>query len=112
MTTKKSRAGFEVEYGRRNVKQSLVVWSALTKAVEKHKAIADVVVGVKAPSQAWKILDSMVEDDSSERARDQAKKQFEELSMDDAESMKEYIARAKSLALNYNITILRYLNKR
>ena len=42
----------------------------------------------------------MVEDDSSERARDQAKKQFEELSMDDAESMKEYIARAKSLALN------------
>ena len=100
MTTKKSRAGFEVEYGRRNVKQSLVVWSALTKAVEKHKAIADVVVGVKAPSQAWKILDSMVEDDSSERARDQAKKQFEELSMDDAESLKEYVARAKSLALN------------
>ena len=42
----------------------------------------------------------MVEDDSSERARDQAKKQFEELSMDDAESMKEYIARAKFLALN------------
>ena len=42
----------------------------------------------------------MVEDDSSERARDQAKKQFEELSMDDAESMKEYAARAKSLALN------------
>ena len=42
----------------------------------------------------------MVEDDSSERARDQAKKRFEELNMDDAESMKEYIARAKSLALN------------
>ena len=42
----------------------------------------------------------MVEDDSSERSREQAKKNFEGLSMDDAESMKEYIARAKSLALN------------
>ena len=43
---------------------------------------------------------SMVEDDSSKRAKKQAKKNFEGLNMDDAESMKEYIARAKSLALN------------
>ena len=42
----------------------------------------------------------MVEDDNSDRAREMAKKQFEELSMNDDESMKEYIARAKSLALN------------
>ena len=42
----------------------------------------------------------MVEDDNSDRARELAKKQFEELSMNDAESMKECIARAKSLALN------------
>ena len=42
----------------------------------------------------------MIEDDNSDRARELAKKQFEELSMNDAESMKEYIARAKSLALN------------
>ena len=42
----------------------------------------------------------MVEGDSSERANEQAKKNFEGLSMDDAETMKEYIARAKSLALN------------
>ena len=35
-----------------------------------------------------------------DRARELAKKQFEELSMNDDESMKEYIARAKSLALN------------
>ena len=37
MTTKKSRAELELEYGRRNVEQSLVVWSALTKAVEKTR---------------------------------------------------------------------------
>ena len=57
-------------------------------------------VRAKAPSEAWKILKSMVEDNSSDRAKEQAKKNFEGLSMDSAESMKEYIARAKSLALN------------
>ena len=82
------------------MEQSLAVWSALTKAVEKDKTIADIVEEAKAPSEARKILNSMVEDDSSKRARKQAQKIFEGLSMDDAESMKEYIARAKSLALN------------
>ena len=100
MTSKKSRSELEIEYGRRDVEQSLVVWSAVTKAVEKDKTIADIVVGAKAPSEAWKILNSMVEDDNSNRTRELAKKQFEELSMNDAESMKEYIARAKSLAPN------------
>ena len=82
------------------MEQSLVVWSALTKAVEKDKTLADIVVGAKAPSEAWKILNSMVEDDNSDRASELAKNQFEELSMNDDESMKEYILRAKSLALN------------
>ena len=79
--------------------QSLTVWNGLTKAVEKDKSIADIVVRAKAPSEAWKILKSMIEDDSSDRGKEQAKKNFEGLSMDSAESMKEYIARAKSLAL-------------
>ena len=42
----------------------------------------------------------MVDDDDSEMAKEQAKKNFEELSMNDTESVKEYIARAKSLSLN------------
>ena len=92
--------------------QSLIVWNGLTKAVEKDKTIADIVIGAKTPSEAWKILKSMVEDDSSERAKEEAKKNFEGLNMNDAESMKEYIARAKPLALNIHITILKYLNKR
>ena len=83
------------------MEQSLVVWSALTNAVEKDKTIADIVVGAKAPSEAWTILKSMVEDDSSERARGgKTKKNFEGLSMDNAEPIIEYISRAKSLALN------------
>ena len=52
MTSKKSRSELEIEYGRRDVEQSLVVWSALTKAVEKYKTIADIVVGAKAHSEA------------------------------------------------------------
>ena len=89
MTSNNSRSDLEGHYDRRNVEKSLVVWSALTKSVEKDKPIADIVVGAKAPSEAWKILNSMVEDDCSDRAKEQAKKDFEGLSMNGAESMKE-----------------------
>ena len=100
MTEDSSRIESEREYGRHIVAQSLTVWNGLTKAVKKDKSITDIVVRAKAQSQAWKILKSMVEDESSDRVREMAKKQFEELSMNDDESLKEYIARAKSLALN------------
>ena len=100
MTGDSSRRELENEYGRQIVAQSLTVWNGLIKAVEKDKTIADIVVRAKAPSEAWKILKSMAEDNSSERAKEQAKKNFEGLSMDNAETTKEYIARAKSLALN------------
>ena len=100
LTGDKSRRELEIEYGRQIVAQSLTVWNGLTKAAEKDKSIADIVVRAKAPSEAWKILKSMVEDDNSDRAKEQAKKNFEGLSMDSAESIKKYIARAKSLALN------------
>ena len=39
MTSKRSRSELEGEYGRRDVEQSLVVWSALTKAVEKIRRL-------------------------------------------------------------------------
>ena len=48
MTSKKSRLELEGEYRRQDVEQSLVVWSALTKAVKNDKTIADIVVGAKA----------------------------------------------------------------
>ena len=100
ITGDNSRKELEREYGRKVVAQSLTVWNGLAKAVEKDKTIADIVVRAKAPSEAWKMLKSMVGDNNSDRAKEEAKKNFEGLSMDDAESMKEYIARAKSLALN------------
>ena len=46
------------------------------------------------------ILKCMVGDDSRARTREQTKKTFEELSMDNMEAMAEYLAREKSLALN------------
>ena len=100
LTGDKSRRELEIEYGRQIVTQSLTVWNGVTKAVEKDKSVAEIVVRAKAPSEAWKILKSIVEDDNSDRAKEQAKKNFEGLSMDSAENMKEYIARAKLLALN------------
>ena len=100
LTGDKSRRELEIEYGRPIVVQSLTVWNGLTKSVEKYKSVAEIVVRAKTPSEEWKVLKSMVEDDSSDRAKEQAKKIFEGLSIDSAESMKEYIARAKSLALN------------
>ena len=100
MTGDKSRRELEREYGKHIVAQSLTVWNGLTKSVEEDKTTADMVVRAKAPSEARKILMIMVEDDNSDSTRELAKKRFEELSMNDDESMKEYIARTKSLALN------------
>ena len=100
MTGDKSRRELEIEYGTQIVAQFLTVWNGLTKAAEKDKSVADIVVRDKAPSEAWKILKSMVENSNSNRAKEQTKKNFEALSMDDPESMKKYIAHAKSLALN------------
>ena len=74
LTGDKSRRELEIEYGRQIVAQSLTVWNGPTKAVEKDNSVAEIVVRAKAPSEAWKILKSMVEDDNSDRAKEQAKK--------------------------------------
>ena len=68
-TGDKSRRELDIEYGRQIVAQSLTVWNGVTKAVEKDKSVAEIVVRAKAPSEAWKILKSMVEDDNSGRAK-------------------------------------------
>ena len=52
MVAKKFHRELEEEYSRRTVEQSLIVWSALTKDVEKNKTIEGIVVGAKAPSEA------------------------------------------------------------
>ena len=62
------------------MKKSLSVWSGLTKAVEKdYRTIADMVVKAKSPSAAWEMLNSMIEDDESEFARDEARMELKRL---------------------------------
>ena len=72
LTTKKSRVELNQEYGRTRVDKSLCVWAALTKAVERDRSISEIVMNAKAPSQAWVILTSMVDDDNSTHARENA----------------------------------------
>ena len=70
LTGDKSRRELEIEYDRQIVAQSLTVWNGLTKAVEKDKSVAEIVVRAKAPSEACKILKSMVKDDSSDWSKE------------------------------------------
>ena len=48
----------------------------------------------------------MLDDYDSEMAKGQTKKNIEELSMNNAECMKEYIARAKYLAMNVQYHVI------
>ena len=57
------------------------------------------VITAGSPSEAWKILLSLV-GESSEAAQDRVKREFEELSFEiGKESMRDYIARAKGLVM-------------
>ena len=81
MTTKKSRAELNREYGQTIVGDSLCMWGALNKAVGRDRSISDIVMNAKSPSQAWTILTSMVEDQHSTHAKENAENEFESLSV-------------------------------
>lgn len=71
------------------VETSLCVWDALNNAVERDRSISDIVMNSKAPSQAWIVLTSMIEDEHSNHARENAENEVESFDM---------IARIKGLA--------------
>ena len=57
------------------------------------------VITAGSPSEAWKILLSLV-GESSEAAQDRVKKEFEKISFEiGKESIRDYIARAKALVM-------------
>ena len=95
-----SRRELEREYGRQIVAQSLTVWNGLTKAVEKNKTTADIVVRAKLRQRHGRYSKVWSRMTVAKGQKSRPRKTLKDLSMDDAESMKEYIARAKSLALN------------
>ena len=69
------------------------------KGNEEDKTLLDMVITAGPPSEAWKILLSLI-GENSEAAQDRIKKEFEELSFEvEKESMRDYIARAKALVM-------------
>ena len=68
-------------HGREKVNQSIAVWTGLVKGIEKDKTLLAMVITAGSPSEAWKILLSLV-GESSEAAQDRVKKEFEELSFE------------------------------
>ena len=69
------------------------------KGFEKDKTFLDMVITARSPSEAWKILLSLV-GESSEAARDRVKKEFEELTLEiGKKTNRDYAARAKALVM-------------
>ena len=93
------RPELENIHGREKVNQSIAVWTGLVKVIETDKTLLDMVITAGSPSEAWKILLSLV-GESSEAAQDRVKGEFEELSFEiGRESMRDYIARAKAVVM-------------
>ena len=94
------RPELESTHGR-EVNQYIAVWTGLVKGIEKDKTLLDMVITARSPSEAWKIMFSLA-GESSEAGHDRFKKEFEELSFEvGKESMRYYIARAKTLVIKF-----------
>ena len=90
-------------HGRKKVSQSISVWTGLVKGIEK-KNLLDMVITAGLPSEAWKILLSMV-GESSEAPQDRANKEFEELTFNiGKEAIRDYVARTKALVMKLEQT--------
>ena len=63
------RPELERFHGREKVNQSIAVWTGLVKVIERDKTLLDMVITAGSPSEAWKILLSLV-GESSEAAQD------------------------------------------
>lgn len=66
------------------------MWSALDKAVEKDSSLSNTVMRVECHSDAWTLLNCIVDSDYSSTARDNSK-EFEPLAMIIGESAREFI---------------------
>ena len=82
------------------------------KGTERDKTLLDMVITTGSPSEAWKIILSMV-GESSEAAQDKVMKEFEELTFEiGKESTTNYLTRAKALVMKLVNTVSAQLKKR
>ena len=71
----------------------------LVKGIKRDKTLLDMVTTAGLPSEAWKILLSMV-GENREAAQDKAKEKFQELTFKiGQESFRDYVARAKAMVM-------------
>ena len=56
----RERAELDSIHGREKVNQSIAVWTGLVKGIDKDKTLLDMVITAGSPSEAWKILLSLV----------------------------------------------------
>ena len=54
---------------RNKVNESITVWIALPKGIERDKTLLNMIIRAGSPSEAWKMLLSMVGDESSHAAK-------------------------------------------
>ena len=67
------RSKLESTHGREKVNQSTAVWTELVRGIEKDKTLLDMVITAGSPFEAWKILLSLV-GENSEAAQDRVNK--------------------------------------
>lgn len=90
-----TRRELEETHGKLMVEQSFFAWSGLTRSLEHDQTLLDLVVTAGSPSEAWKILESLAELETSEAAGERAKRDFEKLEMEEGESIQSYFIKAR-----------------
>ena len=60
----------ENAYGREKGNQSIAAWTGLVKEIERDNILFDMGNTAGSPSEAWKIIVSVVGDESSKTAQD------------------------------------------
>ena len=63
------RETLDSAHGRNKVNESITAWIALLKGIEQNKTLLDMIIMAGSPSEAWKMLLSMVGDESSHAAK-------------------------------------------
>jgi len=69
----------------------MVVWTALFKAVARDVLTSDMVVRAKSSSEAWTVLNSIIEDKDRDLAEGNAEKCFGSLGMMVGEPVREHL---------------------
>ena len=90
----------DARHGRESVSKAIAIWSGLVKAIAKDEILLDMIITTGSPSEAWKNLSGMIDDECNDIAHDKMRQEFEQLTLKVGEEpVRDYIARAKALTI-------------